>query len=304
MFEGGVVDNGRGAVLAALVFMASCSGRLFAQALPADPLERQCWLSFTDIRMREDSADSRRVSFSFLRDGYEVYSPFQVDFSVFGMGVTPAGVIAEGTGHHHILINTPLPLDVREKIPFSDTHKHFGKGQTGGQLSLPVGTHKLRLLFADHDHRPYYVYSREVSIVVKGTRADAPVLKIDPQRFKESCARWYQNQITKPRAPGDLVYVKNLLANEPVKSPFTLKFGVDGYGVCSRAAKAEKAGRFVFEILNRSNKIVQRTDLNQGQTQALVELADGAYILRLQFLDSANRELLPSSELQLKVASR
>lgn len=109
-----------------------------------------------------------------IKDGDKLKSPFRVAFSVSGMGVSPvkAGKI-EGTGHHHILINMPLPADIKKPIPFDkpdefqrQQYKHFGKGETETVLDLPPGKHTLRLLFADHEHVPYYIGSKQITIEV------------------------------------------------------------------------------------------------------------------------------------------
>jgi hypothetical protein len=109
-----------------------------------------------------------------IKDGDQVKSPFRVAFSVTGMGVAPvdAGKIA-GTGHHHILIDMPLPTDIKQPIPFDkpdeylkQRYKHYGKGETEAVLDLPAGKHTLRLLFANHSHVPYYISSKEITIEV------------------------------------------------------------------------------------------------------------------------------------------
>jgi hypothetical protein len=90
------------------------------------------------------------------------------------MGVAPsqAGHI-EGTGHHHILIDLALPPNIKAPIPFDSPdeklhqhYKHFGKGETEAVLDLPPGKHKLRLMFANHLHIPYYIASKEITIDV------------------------------------------------------------------------------------------------------------------------------------------
>lgn len=109
-----------------------------------------------------------------LRDGDKVHSPFRVVFAVSGMGVAPvdAGRL-DGTGHHHILIDLDLPPDIKAPIPFDKPdeylhqhYKHFGKGETETVLTLPPGNHKLRLMFANHRHIPYYIASKEITIEV------------------------------------------------------------------------------------------------------------------------------------------
>jgi hypothetical protein len=70
------------------------------------------------------------------------------------MGVAPAGVDIAGTGHHHLIIDAPLP-PAGQPIPADDRHRHFGKGQTETELSLPPGEHTLQLLLGDHTHMPH-----------------------------------------------------------------------------------------------------------------------------------------------------
>ncbi len=83
------------------------------------------------------------------------------------MQVAPAGEMKPGTGHHHILINTP-PIAENHVIPADDQHKHFGKGQTETELSLPPGVHTLSLQFADGAHRSYgEAYRQTIRVTVK-----------------------------------------------------------------------------------------------------------------------------------------
>jgi Domain of unknown function (DUF4399) len=271
----------------------------WGQALPSDPLARRCWLSYTAERTAADLREPMAVRFSNLRSGYALRSPFWVDFGVRGMGVIPAGHKNERAGHHHILIDTPLPRDHRAAIPFSDTHKHFGKGQTGAELDLPEGKHTLRLLFADHEHKPYFVFSREISIEVVGRRTSAP-LSIDPQRFEASCAAWYQDQISKPRSGEREVYVKNLRSEEPVVSPFLISLGVVGPGVAPAGSQVKDTGHFALTLL-RSGAPVQRLLLNDGRTEALLDLPRGDYEAELRFLDSEGQVLLKAAPLKFTV---
>ena len=81
-------------------------------------------LRHTRVRLIEPTA----VDLSNLRDGYTVYSPFRIDFSIRGMGVIPAGKPHPKAGHHHVLVDTPLPINPADQIPFNDFHRHYGKG--------------------------------------------------------------------------------------------------------------------------------------------------------------------------------
>lgn len=101
-----------------------------------------------------------------IKDNDAVRSPFRVIFGLNGMGVAPAGVKKEGTGHHHLLIDTAMPLDLTLPIPFSNKYHHFGAGQTETVLDLPPGKHSLQLLFADQDHRPLHKTKHGTEIVI------------------------------------------------------------------------------------------------------------------------------------------
>ena len=85
-----------------------------------------------------------------------------------GMGVAPAGINMEGTGHHHFLVDTELPpLD--EPIPADANHIHFGAGQTEARLTdLEPGEHTLQLMLGDHEHYPHVppVVSKKITINV------------------------------------------------------------------------------------------------------------------------------------------
>jgi hypothetical protein len=102
-------------------------------------------------------------------DGAEVSSPFVVRFGLKGMGIAPAGVEFAGTGHHHLLVDAAELPPKGKPIPADEKHRHFGKGQTETELSLPPGQHSLQLLFADHLHVPQDppLVSERITITVK-----------------------------------------------------------------------------------------------------------------------------------------
>jgi len=112
--------------------------------------------------------EGARLYFLSPADGAVVRGPVTVRFGLSGMGVAPAGVEHENTGHHHLIINTPLPpLD--EPIPTDDNHLHFGGGQTEAVIVLPPGPHTLQLLLGDWSHVPHAppVVSERIAIVVE-----------------------------------------------------------------------------------------------------------------------------------------
>jgi hypothetical protein len=100
-------------------------------------------------------------------DGAYVPTTFPVRFGLEKMGVAPAGVDKPNTGHHHLLVDAPLPpLD--QPIPNDENHLHFGGGQTETTLTLPKGKHTLQLLLGDAVHIPHVppVYSAPVVVYV------------------------------------------------------------------------------------------------------------------------------------------
>ena len=102
------------------------------------------------------------------KEGAKVSSPFVVEFGLKGMGVAPAGVKIENTGHHHLLIDTDAPADLSAPLPSSDKVMHFGKGQTQTTLTLPPGKHTLQLLLGDNSHVPHNppVISKKITVTV------------------------------------------------------------------------------------------------------------------------------------------
>ena len=291
-----------GWVVAGTLALACAATR--AEPLPADPLERQCWLSYTAQRTAVDLREPVSVHFGNLRNGYRVRAPFWVEFGVRGMGVIPAGNKNEKAGHHHILIDTPLPRDHTAPIPFSDTHKHFGKGQTGTLIDLPPGRHTLRLLFADHAHKPYFVFSNEIAIEVTGKRASDPAPKVLPGNdFRESCQAWYQDTLATPRtATGREVYVKNLRDDEAVSSPFTLSLGVlgAGLGLAPAGTEIKDTGHLRLSFNQKGNTVL-RLPLTDGRSEAIVDLPLGDYEVVVSLHDGAGNPMLKGTPVRFTV---
>jgi Domain of unknown function (DUF4399) len=89
-------------------------------------------------------------------------------FGARNIGVAPAGVTFANTGHHHLLINVPMPpLD--EPIPNTKNHLHFGAGQTEAFIDLTPGTYTLQLLMGDAEHVPHDppISSKKITIHVR-----------------------------------------------------------------------------------------------------------------------------------------
>ena len=70
------------------------------------------------------------------KDGAKVHADkVLVQFGLKGMGIAPAGVKFDNTGHHHLLIDTEVPADLSKPLPATDKIVHFGKGQTETTLT-------------------------------------------------------------------------------------------------------------------------------------------------------------------------
>jgi hypothetical protein len=128
---------------------------------------------------RRPSPKDAKVYFIYPKDGTYISPNPVIRFGLLNMGVAPAGFDKQNTGHHHLLVDSELPpLD--QPIPNEYNHLHFGAGQTEAKISLPVGEHKLRLLFADSVHVPHDppVYSDVINVTV--TESGRP-----PQRHRK-----------------------------------------------------------------------------------------------------------------------
>lgn len=99
----------------------------------------------------------------------EVSSPVVVRFGLSGIGVAPAGIVKENTGHHHLLVDveTLPPMDL--PLPNDEKHRHFGGGQTEASLELKPGKHTLQLILGDANHIPHDppIVSEKITIEVK-----------------------------------------------------------------------------------------------------------------------------------------
>jgi hypothetical protein len=117
---------------------------------------------------RTASTAGTHVYFISPKAGKTVHSPVKVRFGLSGMGVAPAGVTNPGTGHHHLIVDAPLP-PMNLPIPKDANHLHFGAGQTETVLELAPGEHTLQLVLADANHIPHDppVVSEQIHITVK-----------------------------------------------------------------------------------------------------------------------------------------
>ena len=110
-----------------------------------------------------------KVYFIAPTDGETVSSNCVVRFGLVGMGVAPAGIQMENTGHHHLLVDLDSLPPEGQPLPNDAQHLHFGKGQTETTVTLGPGTHTLQLILGDHLHIPHQppVVSERITVTVK-----------------------------------------------------------------------------------------------------------------------------------------
>jgi len=123
---------------------------------------------FADKHQSKSSPDTS-LYFIAPVNGATVSTTFKVKFGLSGMGVAPAGMYKENTGHHHLLIDTDALPDLTQPLAGSDTLKHFGGGQTETEITLSPGTHTLQLVLGNYIHVPHDkpVLSEKITITVK-----------------------------------------------------------------------------------------------------------------------------------------
>lgn len=129
------------------------------------------WLFSAAIFAQDEAAasDSAHLYIASPVDNEVVPQTFKVVFGLSGMGVAPAGVQREKTGHHHLLIDLDVLPDMSQSLPSSENIVHFGGGQTETRLTLAPGEHTLQLLLGDYLHRPHSspLLSKKITITVK-----------------------------------------------------------------------------------------------------------------------------------------
>jgi len=145
---------------------------------------------------RRPSAPGAKVFIESPADGATVPLTFTVRFGVANMTIVRAGVDAPNSGHHHLLVDAPLPpLD--EPIPSDENHLHFGGGQTEATITLAPGRHTLQLLLGDANHVPHDppVYSAPITVVAGAIGARKPC---GPSEARNASGECELRQAAKP----------------------------------------------------------------------------------------------------------
>jgi hypothetical protein len=115
------------------------------------------------------AVEGTTVYFISPKNGDTVAPKFTVQFGLKGMGVAPATVQFDKTGHHHLLIDLAQLPDLNVPLAVTDNIRHFGGGQTEAEIALTPGQHTLQLVFADFMHIAHDkpVMSDKITITVK-----------------------------------------------------------------------------------------------------------------------------------------
>lgn len=106
-------------------------------------------------------APEAKVFFTLPAEGANVIGPLEngsvmvkVQMGASGVAIKPAGAIENGSGHHHVLVDTAA-MPAGTVVPKDAMHLHFGTGQTEATIPLAIGPHTLTLQLADGIHRSY-----------------------------------------------------------------------------------------------------------------------------------------------------
>ena len=118
---------------------------------------------------RTAAPEGASLYFIDLKDNQTVEQELVVRFGLRGMGVAPAGIKVDKTGHHHLLIDADLPEDLSQPLPNDEQHRHFGGGQSETTVTLTPGTHTLQLVLGDFLHVPFDppIVSPKITVTVK-----------------------------------------------------------------------------------------------------------------------------------------
>jgi Domain of unknown function (DUF4399) len=156
-------------IAAAAALLTACGHAPMAPAASTAPVKMAASVpTLTGGYKKVAAPAGATVYFVNLKNGDAVSSPVLVQFGLRGLGVAPAGIEKEATGHHHLLVNL-AEVDINNPLPTTDNVRHFGGGQTEVRVELKPGTHTLQLLLADHNHIPHHpvVISERITITVR-----------------------------------------------------------------------------------------------------------------------------------------
>ena len=153
--------------------------------------------------------------------GDSVRSPFWVEFGVRGMGVIPAGSPARAVrAPPHPDRHPRCRATTTAAIPFSDTHRHFGRARrapcsTCRRAAIPCAC----CLPTTPTGLASSSAPRSASRSPASARRTRP--QLDATNLEASCTRWYGDYASTPRDPLREVYVRTCAPRKawPALSP-------------------------------------------------------------------------------------
>jgi hypothetical protein len=200
-----------------------------------------------------------------IKEGAILPPKFTIYFGLKNMGLAPAGVERQNSGHHHLLVDTELP-PFDQPIPNDFNHLHFGTGQSEAEVTLKHGQHTLQLLLGDKDHIPHTppVMSQRINVRV-----------VDPAMRKP--------------APADAaVHFVGLQDGAVLPQQATIRFGLVGMGVAPAGIERPNTGHhhLLIDAKLPPLDLPIPNDFNHlhfgaGQTEAEVTLPLGTHTLQL-----------------------
>ena len=218
-----------------------------------------------------------KVFFVGLTEGARLPVKSTIQFGISGMDVAPAGTVKANSGHHHLLIDTPLPALDRE-IPSDPNHVHFGRGQTSAEITLTPGEHTLQLLLGDHQHVPHD--PPVASQVLRVTVSEAGGAQLASAAGRQ------------PSPPDALVYFVYPRDGELIYPRSTIRFGLSNMGVAPAGVNKANTGHhhLVIDSETPALDVPIPNDPNHlhfggGQTEVKLELTQGEHTLQLILAD-------------------
>ena len=144
---------------------------VFTLALSQMAIAGSAGVKESDVMPNSRAAEGAAVYVIHPLDGQVLNAnkPIEVSFGLRGMGVAPAGVVVEKTGHHHLLIDQQELPDLNMPLPASPQVIHFGGGQTQTEIRLARGSHTLQLVLGNQYHIPHNppLISKKITILVE-----------------------------------------------------------------------------------------------------------------------------------------
>jgi hypothetical protein len=202
--------------------------------------------------------------FTNLKDGVTLEAPFVARFGLSMRGIVPAGQTAGTAGHHHLLIDQPLPLDFKKPLPFTPHYIHFGKGQMESVVDLAPGTYTMRLVLADQGHIPYFVYSKPLKFTVSKQNKGVTPASLLGEPHVEILS------------PAD---------RATVQLPLRVQLHASGFNVSHAGPKVADTGHFRL-TLERKGQKAEVIELEGGQTEVWLNPPKGEYNARLELMNN------------------